>query len=57
MLHREKQCQHPQRNGDIGAKENSSSTGANPYQSTPVANVDIGDVGLNEDDNWDTGAI
>ena len=57
MLHREKQRQHPQHNGDIGAKESSSSTGANPYQSSLVANVDIGDVALNESDNWDTGAI
>jgi hypothetical protein len=57
MLQKKYQRQHPQHDGDNGAKEESASTRAEPYQSKVVANVDIGDIDLNENEKWETGTI
>ena len=57
MLQKDNQPQHPQHDGDNGAKEESASTRAEPYQLKVVANVDIGDIDLNENEKWETGTI
>ncbi len=57
MLQKENQRQHPQHDGDNGAREESASTRAKLYQSKVVANVDIGDIDLNENEKWETGTI
>jgi len=57
ILQKDNQRQHSQIDGDNGAKEEPASTRAEPCQSKVVANVDIGDIDLSENEKWETGTI